>query len=121
MRADRGATLLVTVALVALISLSTSALAHLGGLLLDHSRVRTAAEAAALAAVVWQVVPEGGAELTDLLARYGAELVSLEVHAPHDAMSDLEVAAAEVTLRRGRAQATARAMARETPLPTMAP
>lgn len=141
MRADRGATLLVTVALLTLISLSTSALVHLGGVLMDHARVRTAAEATALAAVVWQVTPDNRAELADLVARYGSELIHLEVRAPHyvinDVMSDAlndafngpandplidrEVVAAEVTVRRGRVQATARAMARETPLPTMAP
>lgn len=145
MRADRGATLLVTVALLTLISLSTSALVHLGGVLMDHARVRTAAEATALAAVVWQVTPDNRAELADLLARYGSELIHLEVRAPHDVMNevmndvmsdalndaingpandpliDREVVAAEVTVRRGRAQATARAMARETPLPTMDP
>lgn len=133
MRTDRGATLLFTVALLTLISLSTSALVHLGEVLVDHSRVRTAADATALAAVVWQVTPSEGAELEDLLARYGAELVHFDVRAPRDVwsevtgefatdvMMDLEVVAAEVTVRRGRARATARAMARETPLPTMAP
>jgi hypothetical protein len=112
--ADSGAVVLVAAALAAVATGIIWITAQIGVVLVDQSRASTAADAVALAAVVWQ-----GADLTGLAQEHGAEIIELQLIPPADPMVDLEVLTAAVTVRYRGAIATARATARELAQPTM--
>lgn len=113
---DSGAVVVIAAALAAVATVVIWVIAQIGVVMIDHSRATTAADALALAAVVWQ-----GADLSDLATEHGAELLEVHLIAPSDPMVDLEVLTASVVVRYRGVVATARAAARELPLPTMAP
>ena len=113
---ESGTVVLVAAALAAVTAVVMWAVAQLGLVLIDQTRAVTAADAMALAAVVWQ-----GADLTELARENGVEIVAVELIAPTDPMVDLEVLSASVSVRYRASVATARAMARELPLSTLVP
>jgi hypothetical protein len=113
---ESGTVVLVAAALAAVTAVIMWAVAHMGLVLIDQTRAVTAADAMALAAVVWQ-----GADLTELARENGVEIVAVELIAPSDPMVDLEVLSASVSVRYRASVATARAMARELPLSTLVP
>jgi hypothetical protein len=97
-RDDRGQAVPLALVAVALAILATVPLAELGGNVVDASRARTAADAAALAGV------EGGREAsTRVAAENGAKLVEWSSRADGDGV------AVTVKVRTGRATATASA------------
>jgi hypothetical protein len=108
--------MLAAATLAAVCALVIWMIAQTGAVLLDRSRASTAADALALAAVVWQ-----GADLRDLAAAHQVELIDVTVWPPEDLSLDLEVYRSKVTVRYREVVATARAMARDLPLPTMVP
>ena len=114
--AESGSAVLIAAALAAFAALVIWVIAQIGVVLIDHSRARTAADALALAAVVWQ-----GADLSDLAAEHAVELIEVHVFAPTDPMVDLTVLSASVTVRYRETSATSRATARELPLSTLVP
>jgi hypothetical protein len=113
---DSGAAVLAAAALAAVFTLVIWMVAQTGVVLLDRSRATTAADALALAAVVWQ-----GADLSELAATHRVEVLEVTLWPPEDLSFDLEVFSAAVTVRYKAVVTTARAMARDLPLPTMAP
>jgi hypothetical protein len=113
---ESGTVVLVAAALAAVTTVVMWAVAQMGLVLIDQTRAVTAADAMALAAVVWQ-----GADLTELARENGVEIVAVELIAPTDPMVDLEVLSASVSVRYRTSVATARAMARELPLSTLVP
>jgi len=114
--AESGSVVLIAAALSAFATLVIWVIAQIGVTLIDHARATTAADALALAAVVWQ-----GADLSDLAAEHAVDLMEVQVFAPTDPMVDLTVLSASVTVRYRETVATARAMARELPLSTLEP
>lgn len=113
---ESGAVVLIAAALAAIATVVIWAIAQIGVVVINHSRAATAADALALAAVVWQ-----GADLTGLAAEHQAELLEVHLIAPVDPMVDLDVLTASVVVSYRGAVAIARATARELPLPTLAP
>jgi hypothetical protein len=113
---ESGTVVLVAAALAAVTTVVMWAVAQMGLVLIDQTRAVTAADAMALAAVVWQ-----GADLTELARENGVEIVAVQLIAPTDPMVDLEVLSASVSVRYRTSVATARAMARELPLSTLVP
>jgi Zn-dependent alcohol dehydrogenase len=114
--AESGSVVLIAAALSAFATLVIWVIAQIGVTLINHARATTAADALALAAVVWQ-----GADLSDLAAEHAVDLMEVQVFAPTDPMVDLTVLSASVTVRYRETVATARAMARELPLSTLEP
>jgi len=114
--AESGSVVLIAAALSAFATLVIWVIAQIGVTLIDHARATTAADALALAVVVWQ-----GADLSDLAAQHAVDLMQVQVFAPTDPMVDLTVLSASVTVRYRETVATARAMARELPLSTLEP
>jgi hypothetical protein len=113
---ESGTVVLVGAALAAVFSLVIWMVAQTGAVLLDRSRATTAADALALAAVVWQ-----GADLSELAATHQVELLEITLWPPEDPNIDLDVYSAAVTVRYKATVTTARAMALDLPLPTMVP
>jgi hypothetical protein len=113
---ESGTVVLVAAALAVVFSLVIWMVAHTGAVLLDRSRATTAADALALAAVVWQ-----GADLSALAVTHQVELLEITLWPPEDPSSDLDVYSAAVTVRYKAVVTTARAMALDLPLPTMVP
>jgi hypothetical protein len=113
---ESGTVVLVAAVLAAVTTVVMWAVAQMGLVLIDQTRAVTAADAMALAAVVWQ-----GADLTELARENGVEIVAVQLIAPTDPMVDLEVLSASVSVRYRTSVATARAMARELPLSTLVP
>jgi hypothetical protein len=114
--AESGAVVLVAAGLAAVATMVLWMVAQTGVVLLDRSRATTAADALALAAVVWQ-----GADLTELAALHQVQLLEVKLWPPEDPGVDLEVYSASVTVRYKAVVTGARAMARDLPLPTMLP
>lgn len=113
---DRGAAAVLAAAGAAVATAVIWAVAQFGVGLIAESRADRAADALALAAVVWQ-----GADLGGLAARNGVELLEVNLEGSSDPFVDLEVVTAEVVVRYRGAVASARAMARDVPLPTLVP
>jgi hypothetical protein len=113
---ESGTAVLLAAALAAVVTVVIWMVAQTGAVLLDRLRATTAADALALAAVVWQ-----GADLSELATVHRVELLEVTLWPPEDMSLDLEVFSASVTVRYKDVVTTARAMARDLPLPTMVP
>lgn len=97
-RGQRGQATPLTLVVVVLAVVATFAIAHVGRVVIDAGRARTAADAAALAGV------EGGREASARLAgEHDATIVSWSSQGPPSAVTVM------VTVRVGRARATAAA------------